>query len=73
MYKQSLAQRERHTENLWTIYSMGRGYAELKDSGMADKAFSELKNKGGEGFWSIIADHALREYSWHEKYALVRQ
>jgi hypothetical protein len=72
MYKQSLAKHERH-ENLWTIYSMGRGYAELRESGMADKKFSELKTKGGEGFWSNIADHALREYSWHEKYALVQQ
>ena len=72
MYKQSLAKHERH-ENLWTIYSMGRGYAELRESGMADKKFSELKTKGGEGFWSNIADHALRDYSWHEKYALVQQ
>lgn len=73
MYKQSLTKRERHTENLWTLYSMGRGYAELRESGMADKSFSELKTMGGEGFWSSIADHALREYSWHEKYALVRK
>ena len=73
MYKQSLAQREKQTENLWTLYNIGRGYSELRESGMAEKTFSELKTKGGEGFWSYIADHALREYSWHEKYALVRQ
>jgi tetratricopeptide (TPR) repeat protein len=73
MYKQSLTQREKHTENLWILYSMGRGYAELRESSMADKTFSELKTKGGEGFWSYIADHALREYIWHEKYALVRK
>lgn len=72
IYKQSLVKHERH-ENLWTIYSMGRGYAELRESDMADKKFSELKTKGGEGFWSNIADHALREYSWHDKYALIQQ
>jgi hypothetical protein len=35
---------------------------------MADKTFSELKNKGGEGFWSHLADYAVREFSWNEKY-----
>jgi tetratricopeptide (TPR) repeat protein len=68
MYKQSLTKLEGRTEGLWSIYGMGRGYSELKNSEMADKTFSELKNKGGEGFWSILADYALREFSWNEKY-----
>ncbi len=73
MYKQSLAKLGGQTEGLWSIYGMGRGYAKLREAGMVDRTFSELKNKGGEGFWSNLADHALREYSWHEKYASMRQ
>ncbi|HVO65593.1 MAG TPA: tetratricopeptide repeat protein [Syntrophales bacterium] len=69
MYKQSLTKFDRRTESLWSIYNMGRGYVELRNSEMADKTFSELKNKGGEGFWSTLADYALREYSWNDKYS----
>jgi len=72
MYKQSLTKLDRHTEGLWSIYNMGRGYVELKNSEMADKTFSELKNKGGEGFWSTLADYALREYSWNNNYTSSR-
>lgn len=68
MYKQSLTKLDRRTEGLWSIYNMGQGYVELKNSEMVDKTFSELKSKGGEGFWSTLADYALREYSWSEKY-----
>ncbi|HYA15751.1 MAG TPA: tetratricopeptide repeat protein [Syntrophales bacterium] len=68
MYKQSLTKSDKSTEGLWSIYNMGQGYVELRNSEMADKTFSELKNKGGEGFWSTLADYALREYSWNDKY-----
>jgi len=68
MYKQSLTKLDKHTEGLWSIYNMGRGFSELKNTEMVDKTFSDLKNKGGEGFWSTLADYALREYSWNEKY-----
>jgi tetratricopeptide (TPR) repeat protein len=70
MYKQSLTKLDGRTEGLWSIYGMGRGYVELKNSEMADKTFSELKNRGGEGFWSLLADYALREFSWNEKYTV---
>lgn len=73
MYKQSLVKIEGRNENLWSVYSVGRGYAAMKNSGMVNTTFSELKNKGGEGFWSNIADHALREYSWNEMGASTQQ
>ncbi len=68
MYKQSLTKLDKRTEGLWSIYNMGQGYVELRNSEMVDKTFSELKSKGGEGFWSTLADYGLREYSWSEKY-----
>ncbi|MGZ6274549.1 MAG: tetratricopeptide repeat protein [Syntrophales bacterium] len=68
MYRQSAAHLGGRAEDLWSLYGMGKGYAGLKNSEMADKTFLELKNKGGEGFWSNLADYALREYSWNEKY-----
>jgi TolA-binding protein len=68
MYRQSASHLGGRAEGLWSLYGMGKGYAGLKNSEMADKTFSELKNKGGEGFWSNLADYALREYSWNEKY-----
>jgi TolA-binding protein len=68
MYKQSASYLGGRADGLWSLYGIGKGYAGLKNSEMADKTFSELKNKGGEGFWSNLADYALREYSWNEKY-----
>ena len=68
MYKQSASYLGGRAEGLWSLYGMGKGYAELKNSEMADKTFSEMKNKGGEGFWSNLADYALREYTWNDKY-----
>jgi tetratricopeptide (TPR) repeat protein len=68
MYKQSLTKLDMRTEGLWSIYNMGRGYVELRNSEMVDKTFSELKNKGGEGFWSTLADYTVREYSWNDKH-----
>jgi TolA-binding protein len=68
MYKQSASYLGGRADGLWSLYGMGKGYAELKNSEMADKTFSELKNKGGEGFWSHLADYAVREFSWNEKY-----
>jgi tetratricopeptide (TPR) repeat protein len=73
MYKQSLVKIEGRGENLWSVYSVGKSYAAMKNSGMVNTTFSDLKNKGGEGFWSNIADHALREYSWNEKDASSQQ
>ena len=68
MYKQSASYLGERTDGLWSLYGMGKGYAQLKNSEMADKTFAELKNKGGEGFWSRLADYAVRELSWNEKY-----
>jgi TolA-binding protein len=68
MYRQSATYLGGRAEGLWSLYGVGKGYTGLKNSEMADKTFSELKNKGGEGFWSNLADYALREYSWNEKY-----
>ena len=72
MYKKSLEKLDGHTECLWSIYTMGRGYVELRNSAMADKTFSELKSRGGEGFWSNLADYALKDYGWNERYASSR-
>jgi len=68
MYRQSAAYLGGRAEGLWSLYGIGKGYAGLKNSEMADKTFSEMKNKGGEGFWSNLADYTLREYIWNEKY-----
>ena len=68
MYRQSASHLGGRAEGLWSLYGMGKGYAGLKNSEMADKVFSELKNKGGEGFWSNLADYAMREYGRDEKF-----
>ncbi|HUH66064.1 MAG TPA: tetratricopeptide repeat protein [Syntrophales bacterium] len=73
MYKQSATYAAGRSEGLWSLYGVGRGYAGLKNQEMADKSLSELKNKGGEGFWSNLADYVQREYDWNEKYDSVGQ
>lgn len=51
------------TSNLWLLYDLGKGYANIKNVGMLKKTYEELKNKGGEGFWSHLADFALRDFA----------
>jgi tetratricopeptide (TPR) repeat protein len=70
MYKQSLAKQKGHSDELWSIYGIGRGYSELKNADMVNKTVSDMKSKGGEGFWSLLADYVVREFSWNDKYAV---
>ncbi len=72
MYKQSLTKQKGHNDELWSIYGIGRGYAELKNADMINKTLSDMKNKGGEGFWSLLADYVVREFSWNDKYSASR-
>lgn len=69
MYKQSLTKQKGHNDELWSIYGIGRGYAELNNADMVNKTLSEMKSKGGEGFWSLLADYVVREFSWNDKYS----
>jgi TolA-binding protein len=69
MYKQSMNSAPENRANLWALYDMGRGYVSANKATLADKAFAELKSKGGEEFWPNIIDYYVREHAWSEKYA----
>jgi TolA-binding protein len=54
---------------LWALYDMGKSYAKMNKPTLADKTFSDLKNRGGDEFWPTIIDYYNRENAWTGKYA----
>ena len=69
MFKQSMISAPEGRESLWALYDAGRAYLRANNPTQAEKAFTELKSRGGEEFWSNIIDYYVRENAWTEKYA----
>ncbi len=65
MYKKSLSE---GGQNLWALYHMGIGYFKSENIPMAEKTFTELKEKGGESFWSYVVDYFMDDNNWTERY-----
>ena len=65
MYKKSLNE---GGQDFWVLYHMGLGYFKSENIPMAEKTFTELKEKGGESFWADIVDYFVDDNNWTEKY-----
>ena len=52
----------------WDLFESGRSYLMNDDLPSAEQTLTNLKNKGGEPFWSKVSDYALQEKQWVEKY-----
>jgi len=55
-------------QNMWTLFNIGRGYANLGNNPMTDKSFSSLKVESGNEFWSRVVDYYVADKNWAEKY-----
>jgi tetratricopeptide (TPR) repeat protein len=55
-------------QNMWTLFNIGRGYANLSNKPMTDKSFIPLKGESGDEFWPRVVDYYLADKNWAEKY-----
>ena len=68
MYERSLESASEGEQNMWTLFNIGRGYANLGDKPMTDKSFSSLKGDTGGEFWPRVVDYYAADKNWADKY-----
>jgi TolA-binding protein len=68
MYKRASTAIAEGTVSLWPLYGMAKGYVRIESLPQAEQVLSSIREEGGEGFWSELADYALREENWTAKY-----
>jgi TolA-binding protein len=68
MYERSLKSASEGEQNMWTLFNIGRGYANLGNKSMADKSFSLLEGDAGGEFWSRVVDYYAADKKWTDKY-----
>lgn len=69
MYKQFLGSLPEGEQDMWSLYNVGRGYVKSGNVPMAERTFTELREKGGEVFWANVVDYFVDDNNWTEKYA----
>jgi len=52
----------------WRQFQSGREYLSANQPTLAEKTLTDLKSGGGDPFWSRIAEYALEENRWKQKY-----
>ena len=52
----------------WHQFQSGREYLGANQSILAEKTLTDLKNGSGDPFWSKIAEYAVEEHRWVQKY-----
>lgn len=67
-YRQAVESAQSGAQNPWTLYSLGKGYVEMKNLPEANRVFSELKVRTGDDFWNKAIDYTLSDAAWTEKY-----
>jgi len=64
MYEQSLKGTPEGKQNMWAVFKIGRGYANLGNKPMADKSFNALKTESSNEFWSRVNDYYTTHKNW---------
>ena len=64
MYEQSLKSASEGKQSMWAIFNMGRGYANLGNTPMADKSFSSVKMESGNEFWARVMEYYTVDKNW---------
>lgn len=66
MYEESLKSSPEGKQDMWAVFNIGRGYANLGNKPMADKSFSALKKESGDEFWSKVKNYYLEDKTGKE-------
>lgn len=56
------------TDAKWLQFQSGREHLSANQPTLAEKTFADLKTGGGDPFWAKIAEYALEENRWAQKY-----
>jgi len=59
---------EMQSDVKWRQFQSGREYLGANQSMLAEKTLTDLKNGSGDPFWSKIAEYAVEEHRWVQKY-----
>ncbi|TRZ88897.1 hypothetical protein D4R89_07145 [bacterium] len=59
---------QRPADVKWRQFQSGRQYLKTNQPTLAEKTLTDLKTGGGDPFWSKIAEYALEENRWEQKY-----
>ena len=66
--KSGVAANQVYTDTKWALFQSGKNYLNSNKLSMAEQTLSQLKNTGGEAFWSKISEYALEDNKWTQKY-----
>lgn len=59
---------QKSADDKWAQFQSGREHLSANKPILAEKGLNELKNGGGDPFWAKIAEYALDENRWAQKY-----
>ncbi|MEQ8180580.1 MAG: hypothetical protein ABRQ29_02600, partial [Smithellaceae bacterium] len=69
LYEEALSSSAGPNDKYWTMFHMGKDYAEKGSYAEAQKIFTKIKAESGpEGFWTKIVDYYLSDQQWWNKY-----
>jgi len=69
LYEEALSSSAGPNDKYWTMFHMGKDYAEKGSYAEAQKIFAKIKAESGpEGFWTKIVDYYLSDQQWWNKY-----
>jgi tetratricopeptide (TPR) repeat protein len=66
--KMGVAANQVNADKKWDLFQSGKNYLSSNNLSMAEQTLSQLKNTGGEAFWSKISEYALEDNKWNQKY-----
>lgn len=59
---------QKPADGKWSQFQSGREHLNANRLTAAEKSLTDLKNGGGDSFWAKIAEYALEENRWAQKY-----
>ena len=64
---------EQPADAKWDTLKSGQEYLRANNLPMAEQTLANLKNTGGDAFWSKVSEYALEDNRWTQKYQVHRR
>lgn len=66
--KISVSPSQLSVDSKWNLFQSGREYFRSKNLPLAEQTLTQLKNTGGDVFWTRLTEYALEDNAWAQKY-----
>jgi len=66
--KISAAPSQLPADSKWNLFQSGREYLRASNLPLAEQTLAQLKNTGGDVFWTKLTEYALEDNAWTQKY-----